>query len=127
MTNTANHAEIIATVIQSATDRIATCEIYVNRRALVSHNFIVVSETWNGRGIYTDGNRMAVGPFKNQMPTCYTRRDADVLAADANAEPAFKGERFKVVSSRDWWTVELEEARKALAAAQECAASITAA
>lgn len=103
--------------------RIDTCLIYVNRRAIVAHNTVVVSAKagYNARGVYqgkhpeSGEDVMCLGPFPNQMPTCYTPRDAAALVAEWNAEADKRnGERVQLMSHHTWWQNELLGARKAL-------------
>src|SRR5262245_2553562 len=106
-TLTAEQSALQAEMIANAKERIATCEIYVNRRALVSHNWVVVSSLWNCRGVYVaekeGGRALAVGPFPKRMPTCWTKGDAEGYAKEV-AAIAQPGETFSVISAPQWWT-----------------------
>lgn len=95
-------------LIEAAQKRIATCDIYINQRALVSHNFVVVSSMCNGRGVYCIGNeQVVVGMFPASMPTCFTREDAETLVREVKPS----NETLRVISAREWWTNERAESQ----------------
>lgn len=107
--------ETLNVVEQNTIARIATCSIYVNVRAIESHKCVVVSHRWNGRGVYRHANgSWAVGPYPQQMPTCFTKCDAEALVQDLNEQLAGR-ETLKVVSSYAWWCEELATAERVLA------------
>ena len=113
-----NANEIRAT----AEARIATCDTYINRRAMVAHNTIVVSSLYNGRGLQlgepnADGGQATfIAVFPKGMPTCYTPKDAVELAYEMNAHLEEQGaeERVRAVSAREWWQTEKEAAQSML-------------
>ena len=106
----------------TANDRIATCDIYINRRAMVSHNTVVVSSIYNGRGLQlgepnADGGQSCfITVFPKGMPTCYTPSAAAELVAEMNAHLAEQGadERVRAVPAREWWATEKEAAQSIL-------------
>lgn len=111
-----------AALRRTAEERVATCAIYVGRRALVAHNTVVVSSIYNGRGVQqvaVEGNqqRMAVAMFPKGMPTCYTPADAQQLCEEFNAhfEEAGVEERVRCVLARDWWETERQTALDTIA------------
>lgn len=119
MTGTAQITETVANLLR----RIDTCLIYVNRRAIVSHNTVVVSTMpgCNFRGVYqgeqpeTKQPVMCLGPFPNQMPTCYTSRDAATLVREWNEQAAeHNGETVQLMTGDRWCQNALLEARKTL-------------
>lgn len=122
-TTAAAPAELTAADLRrTAEQRVATCDIYIGRRALVAHNTVVVSSIYNGRGVQqvaVEGNqqRMAVAMFPKGMPTCYTPADAAELAKDFNEqfEEAGVEERVRCVLARDWWQEERAAALRSIA------------
>jgi len=116
-------AELTAADLRrTAVERVATCDIYIGRRALVAHNTVVVSSLYNGRGVQqvaVEGNqqRMAVAMFPKGMPTCYTPADAAQLVEEFNAtfEAAGVEERVRCVLARDWWQEERDAALRSIA------------
>lgn len=115
-------------------DYVATCDIYLNRRALVSHNWCVCLESFAAVGVHYREHEgrtvMAVGPFPRGMPTMFTRADAESVLRDARE---FDARELRILSADDYWrerraaSVEaLEFVEKALAA-ENLAAAVAAA
>jgi hypothetical protein len=110
-----------STLRATTEQRIATCEIYANRRAMVGHNTVVVSTIAMERGVHVatvDGEeRVVVGMFPGGMPTCYTPADAAQLEQDFNqqAERDGKAERVYRMNERQWWQHQLNGAKDLLA------------
>lgn len=94
--------------------RITTCRIYAEPTAttLTLQNTVVVSSLWNRRGAYrrADG-ALVVGPFERGMPTLWSPADAARIVEGFQPE---SGETLRAVHERDWWAVELADARAAL-------------
>lgn len=105
-----------------ANDRIATCDIYLNSRALVGQNTVVVSSIHNGRGLQlvqdeeVAGQRMILAMFPKGMPTLFAPEDAAALAEEMNDHLEDDGstERVRTMNHMEWWANEKEAAQSIL-------------
>ena len=121
MTN-ANANATLATLRAAAEARVATCDIYLNSRALVGQNTVVVSSLTNGRGLQlvqdeeVAGQRMILAMFPKGMPTLLSPKDAATLAEEMNDHLAEDGasERVSTMNHREWWANEKAAAQSTL-------------
>lgn len=96
-----------------AAARIVLCDMYISRnaRCLRGQQWVVASTMWNRRIVHSrvvDGqNVMALAPC--DMPTSYSRKDADSLAAELNADTS-RDEKVVVIHDTAWWEKEKAEA-----------------
>lgn len=112
-----NAALTIDNVKSIAADRVALCDMYINRNknCLRGQQWVVVSTLWNRRIVHNmviDGKTvMVISP--SDMPTSYSRKDAESLVREINADPDCT-DTVKLVHDTDWWQIEKAEAELVL-------------
>ena len=114
-------SDMINQLRAEAEARIKTCDIYLNRNAIVREQWVVVSSLWNRRGAYNADGHIAVGPFHRGMPTLWEKSDAEAVAADANKSLADNGssETVRLMHHYEWWAREKLDAQDVLATINE--------
>lgn len=98
--------------------RIEVCQMYLRDSGCSTislNNTVVVSSLWVLRGVISAGDKQAIGPYRDGMPSLWSPRDAAVLAKAFNAqlEAAGSNERVTAMPERAWWEANLQDALRA--------------
>lgn len=124
----------LATLRATAEARIKTCDIYLNSRALVGQNTVVVSSLVNGRGAQAGtpnadgGQQITIQMFDGGMPTCFAPKTAAELVYELNQhlEATGAAERVSAINHIEWWANEKAAAQDTLDFIAENAAALEA-
>lgn len=108
--------------------RIEVCQMYLRDSGCATislNNTVAVSSLWVLRGVIGAGDKQAIGPYNNGMPTLWSPRDAAALvkAFNAQLEAAGSNERVTAMPKRAWWEANLQDALRASAAMDEALAA----